>query len=162
MCPVLTAYAYYYFALVDYDGTLKQIYFTSVIGITSTFYILVMFTEVWLLSTLVYAPLLVFYLFKTSQSLGEFNTTEFTVRCLFTIFVYASVAYKVEILAKQSFLGKESYEKSFNRWLKIFETFPEGIAMVRNDDNVMYANSSLKKLLDLEGYDEAKQPKSDG
>jgi hypothetical protein len=28
----------------------------------------------------------------------------------------------------------ESNEKAFNRWLKVFETFPEGIAMVRNDD----------------------------
>jgi len=42
------------------------------------------------------------------------------------------VAYKIELLNKQAFLGKESSEKTFYRWLRIFETFPEGLALIRN------------------------------
>jgi len=49
------------------------------------------------------------------------------------------VAYRTETLSKQSFMGRESSEKAFHRWMKIFETFPEGIALIRNN-YVLYAN----------------------
>jgi hypothetical protein len=45
--------------------------------------------------------------------------------------------------------GKDAGDKAFNRWLKIFETFPEGIALIRSN-YILYANSSLKQLLELE------------
>ena len=47
-----------------------------------------------------------------------------------------------------SFLGRESYEKSFNRWLKVFDTFPEGMAIVKDDGSIMYSNNSLAELLE--------------
>ena len=45
-------------------------------------------------------------------------------------------------------MGRESSDKAFHRWLKIFETFPEGIALVRNN-YVLYSNRSLKHILEL-------------
>jgi hypothetical protein len=45
-------------------------------------------------------------------------------------------------------MGRESSEKAFHRWMKIFETFPEGIALIRNN-YVLYANRSLKFILNV-------------
>jgi len=148
VCPLLTILVFYYLIMVDYEGSIRQIYLSSVLGITASFFVLVFFSEVWLISSLVFAPLIGFYLWKTSHSLGGVNWVEFSIQTVFAVFAYTTTAYKVELLQKQSYLGKESYEKSFNRWLKIFETFPEGIAMIRNTEAIMYANSALKKLLD--------------
>ena len=67
---------------------------------------------------------------------------------LFVVFAYASVGYRVERLNKLTFLGQDSYENSFNRWLQIFDTFPEGMAIVKDDGDIMYSNKSLAKLLD--------------
>lgn len=65
VCPALTAFAFYYFAMVDYDGSIVSLYYTLIVGITSTFFVLVVFSENWLVSTTVYAPLLSFYMWKT-------------------------------------------------------------------------------------------------
>jgi len=62
--------------------------------------------------------------------------------------IYAIIAYRIEILTKQSFLGRESSEKAFHRWMKIFETFPEGIALIRNH-YILYANRALKHTLNV-------------
>jgi hypothetical protein len=43
-------------------------------------------------------------------------------------------------------MGRESSEKAFHRWMKIFETFPEGIALVRNN-YILYSNKALKFIL---------------
>ena len=69
VCPLLTAYAFYYFAFVDYDGAQMSIYYTLVVGITCTFFILVIFNESWALSTLVYAPLLAYYMHKSGKDM---------------------------------------------------------------------------------------------
>jgi len=133
VCPLLTAYAFYYFAMVDYDGSVVSIYYTLIVGISSTFFILVIFNESWLLSSIVYAPLIAYYMFKTGEDMVGEETNELVIRCIFSIFLYAIVAYKVETLNKQAFMGQQTSEKAFYRWLKIFETFPEGLALVRRN-----------------------------
>ena len=108
VCPLLTAFAFYYFAIVDYDGTAISIYYTMIVGITSSLFILVMFNESWLLSTIVYAPLLAYYMYKTGDDLnnGESEMNELIIRCVFCVFLYLIIAYKVEMLNKQAFLGQ--------------------------------------------------------
>ena len=44
----------------------------------------------------------------------------------------------------------ENCDRSFSRWLKIFDTFPEGMAIVKDDGSIMYSNNSLAKLLEYE------------
>ena len=107
VCPLMTAFAFYYFAIVDYDGTAISIYYTMIVGITSSLFILVMFNESWLLSTVVYAPLLAYYMYKTGDDLnnGESEMNELIIRCVFCVFLYLIIAYKVEMLNKQAFLG---------------------------------------------------------
>lgn len=101
VCPWLTCITYYYFAIVDYDGTILSIYYTLIIGITTTFFILVTFNERWLLSTIFYSPCLYFYMEKTGSELSDGEeSNELYLRSFFAIFVYAVIAFKVETLAK--------------------------------------------------------------
>jgi hypothetical protein len=74
---------------------------------------------------------------------------ELIIKAVYSIFIYAVIAYISEVRSKQSFLGKESSDKAFYKWLKIFETFPEGVALIRNN-YILYANRSLKSILELE------------
>ena len=67
---------------------------------------------------------------------------------LFTIFVYVSVAYKMERLQKQCFLGREHFDRSFKKWLMIFETFPEGVSLLNEDGSIAYSNLSMSKILE--------------
>ena len=69
VCPLLTLFTFYYVTINDYEGSVMGIFTTSCFGLTALLYILVMFSEVWLLSTLTFAPLISFYMHKTSQSL---------------------------------------------------------------------------------------------
>ena len=119
-----------------------------IIGFTLTYFLLVVFNESWLASTVVYSGCLVYYMQKTGQDLLGSENQELVMRCVFCIMIYAIVGYRIEILTKQSFMGRESSEKAFHRWMKIFETFPEGIALVRNN-YILYANRALKYILNV-------------
>lgn len=109
-----------------------------------------MFSENWILSTGIFAPCVVLFMLKTQQLLktapGK-SVALLVLRCVFQILVYAAIAYKVELLQKQTFLGKDAYEKAFKHWLKIFDTFTEGVAVVANDGSVVYSNDSVRKHL---------------
>ena len=150
VCPLLTAFTFYYVTINDYEGSVMGIFTTSCFGLTALLYIQVMFSEVWLLSTLTFAPLISYYMYKTSQSLKEVDMIWIFLFSSFQIFVYISVSYKIEKLSKQCFLGRENFDQSFARWFKIFETFPEGVAMIKDDGTISYSNPSLARLLDLD------------
>ena len=148
VCPLLTLLLFAYLSFFDYDYTLGSIYYSMIIGFTLTYFILVVFNERWLLSTLAFAPGLTWYMYKTGIDLLGEEWQELIMRSVFCSLVYAVVAYKIESLSKQSFMGRESSEKAFHRWMKIFETFPEGIALIRGG-YVLYANKALKFILNI-------------
>ena len=100
VCPLLTAYSFYYFAFVDYDGSSLSIYYTMIVGITSSFFILIIFNESWLLSTLVYSPLVSYYMYKTGIDMVGNEINELIIRCIYCIFLYVICAYRVEVLNK--------------------------------------------------------------
>jgi PAS domain-containing protein len=68
--------------------------------------------------------------------------------------VYVAVGYRSELMQKQAFLWRESNDRAFNRWCRVFENFPEGIAIVRNDENVLFSNKALAKLFDAPPHSE--------
>lgn len=115
-----------------------------------SFFILVMFNESWMVSAGGFAPCFSFFMYKTGHDLFGIETemNEFIMRSTFTVMIYTLVAYIVERQRKQSYLGQESPEKAFHRWMKIFETFPEGIALVRGG-YLLYANRALKYILNV-------------
>ena len=45
-------------------------------------------------------------------------------------------------------MGRETSEKAFHRWMKIFETFPEGIALIRNN-YILCGNKALSYILNV-------------
>ena len=151
VCPLLTAYSFYYFAFVDYDGSSLSIYYTMIVGITSSFFILIIFNESWVLSSLVYSPMVCYYMYKTGIDMVGNEINELIIRCIYVVFLYIICAYRIETLNKQSFLGSQSQENAFYRWLKIFETFPEGLALVRKGQ-IMYANKSLPEMFEFNDY----------
>lgn len=87
-------------------------------------------------------------MYVTGYDLLGAELTELGMRCAFVVLVYAVIAYRFETLTKQSFMGRESTDKAFHRWMKIFETFPEGIALVRNN-YILYANRALHYTLNV-------------
>lgn len=119
-------------------------------GLLIAFFILAVFSERWFLSTVAFAPCFGFYMYKTGDDLFgfEFEWKELIMRSVFAVAIYAGVAYRVEYHKKQAFMGRESPEKAFHRWMKIFETFPEGIALIRGG-SLLYANRALKQILDV-------------
>lgn len=81
------------------------------------------------------------------QLLGE-QAYELAIKAVYTTFIYAVIAYLTESRGKQAYIGAESSDKAFYKWLKIFETFPEGIALVRNN-YILYSNKALKGILEI-------------
>ena len=144
--PLLTALTYLYLSCMDYDYTMASIFYSMIIGFALSYFIVVIFNESWVISTAVYAPCLSYYMYKTGRDLLGSELPELITRCVFCVAIYGIIAYRIEVLQKQSFMGRESSEKAFHRWMKIFETFPEGIALIRNN-YVLFANKSLKTIL---------------
>lgn len=72
-----------------------------------------------------------------------------TVRTIFLVIAYALVSYKIEKVSKIAFLSGQQAEGSFNRWLKTFDSFPEGVALLRGEE-IIYSNSALKRQFNLE------------
>lgn len=85
---------------------------------------------------------------------------ELVIRVVFCVLLYAIVAYKVEALNKQAFQGQQTSENAFYRWLKIFETFPEGLALVRRNQ-VLYANRSFSGMFEYADYSSTADPFND-
>lgn len=100
------------------------------------------------MSTLFYLPLLSFYHYKVAFDLLGGEITELILRVLFCSCLYSIIGYRVEKLSKQSFMGCEKSDKAFHRWMKIFETFPEGIALVRNN-YILCSNRALSYILNV-------------
>jgi len=96
-------------------------------------------------------PVFAILLWRQSSALLTENDSpaNLAFRCIFLVVVYSAISYRIDSQNKMAFLVKQSNESSFNRWLKIFESFPEGIALVRNEE-VIYSNGALKKLFNLD------------
>ena len=71
VCPSLIAFSYYYFAFVDYDGSSGTIFYKVIVGITMTFFFLVILNEFWLFSTIVYIPFLCYFMYVTGNNMVE-------------------------------------------------------------------------------------------
>ena len=109
---------------------------------------MITFNESWIFSTATFIPCLVIYMNQSGNNLVGYEGTELALRSCFCAVIYGVLAYRTENLSKQSFMGRESPEKAFHRWMKIFETFPEGIALIRHN-KILYANRSLKFILNV-------------
>jgi len=89
----LTALTFLYLSFVDYDYSMGSIYYSLIIGFTLCLFILVIFNEAWFISTLVYAPFLSYYMYKTGYDLLGTEVEELAMRCVFCILIYATIAY---------------------------------------------------------------------
>ena len=157
VCPSLTLLVFYYFAVIDNNPETVSTFFLNTVGITVSFFIMICLTEVWLISFAVYCPVLTYYLWAQGRDMIGNESTELVMRTLFCSVIYAMCAYRVENLNKYKFIGKDTSERTFYRWLKIFETFPEGLALIRNNF-ILYANKSLPTILDFNDWEQENDP----
>jgi hypothetical protein len=100
VCPALTTLTFLYLSFLDYDYTLGSIYYSLIIGFTISYFILVVFNEMWLVSTMIFAPCLTYYMYRTGFDLLGSEISELAVRSAFCTLIYAIIAYRIEILTK--------------------------------------------------------------
>lgn len=96
VCPLLTTITFLYVSFIDYDYTMGSIYYSLIVGFTISFFVLVIFNEVWLASTITYAIFMTNYMRKTGIDLLESESSELALRCVFCVLIYTIIAYKVE------------------------------------------------------------------
>jgi hypothetical protein len=86
----------------------------------------VVFNENWVSSSAIFLLCIVVLMKEIGiDILGE-EVYELVIKAVYTVFIYSVIAYLTEMRAKQAYVGSESSDKAFYKWLKIFETFPEG------------------------------------
>jgi hypothetical protein len=101
VCPGLTAFIFYYVDFVDYDGSDLSILYKMVLGITLSFFLLIFFSEQWLISTAVYIPFMVTFMWRSGKIMsGDVAHGELAARCLFCAVIYCATAIKLERLKK--------------------------------------------------------------
>lgn len=115
---------------------------------TTAFFFVVVFNENWVLSTAVYLICITVLMKRIGIDLLGEESYELAIKAIYSTFIYGVIAYLSESRAKQAYIGSESSDKAFYKWLKIFETFPEGIALIRNN-YILYTNRSLKNILEI-------------
>ena len=133
ICPILTLFSFYYYAFHEFERTTAAIYYLMMIQLTTHFLFVVAFNESWVLSLVTFAATITVFLYKLGvQSMSQ-TIGELAVQVVYLSIVYAVIAYTSEKHRKEAFIGREQGERSFTKWLKIFETFPEGIAYMRGN-----------------------------
>jgi hypothetical protein len=157
ICPLLTLLSFYYYTYHDLERTTAAIYYLIMIQVTTHFLFLVAFSETWILSLATFIGTITVFLLRVGVELLSQTRGELAVQVIYCSLVYAVIAYTSEKHRKEAFIGREQSERSFTKWLKIFETFPEGIAYIRGKKLVGH-NSALNKILSLEEkYKEAEK-----
>ena len=154
VCPVLTIYVSLIAVSIEPQEGLDAatLCARAMISTAALFYVLAMFNESWVINLPVFTLCVIFTLVQTNSQLAadSLDVHWLALIALFQVFAYASIGYKTERLSKMNFIGHESYEKSFQRWLQLFDTFPEGIAIVKDDGSIMYSNDSLARLFECD------------
>lgn len=57
VCPLITVFCFYYYAVVDFQGIVLPIYNVIVVGTTITYLLLTYFIEDWIIQSLISIPI---------------------------------------------------------------------------------------------------------
>lgn len=98
MCPSLLIILFYYVSFVDYDSVDVSIFYKVIIASSTSFLFVAIFNEVWLLSTLVYIPLISYFMYISGKDMLNYDKDyakyiELIVRIVYLILVFAIFAY---------------------------------------------------------------------
>lgn len=106
ICPIMTIYLYYYASFVKLEPDNVTYIFCMPIGISSAFFLLCIFNEVWLISTATFAPLIAFTIWQAGANMkGSETGNELILRVFWCIVCYAVVGYTIEKNQKLAFIG---------------------------------------------------------
>lgn len=142
---------FYYAIAIRVEDDDVSYEFTIPVSISTAYLILLAFNEVWLISTAMFAPIIGFTLFNAGAEMkGTDSGNEVILRAVWCILAYGIVAYQLERQSKMAFISKvQNQEGAAGDWLHIFESFPEGIALIKKG-NLAYANSAITKIFEPE------------
>jgi hypothetical protein len=97
VCPIVTAYAFYYCSVVRLDDEKITQEFSVTVILAASFFLLVIFNEVWLISTASFGPLMAFAVWQAgSEMTGTKEGVELVTRVFWCILSYAAVGYSLE------------------------------------------------------------------
>jgi len=131
VCPLLTLLVFYYFTYFDFDrNSATTLYFLILIEISTNFLLLVLFSECWLVTSIVFGVAHVVFQYRLGvEMLGE-SLGELAIKSAYVILIYALIGYITERNRKEAHLGENARSKAFLRWMRVFDTFPEGVAFI--------------------------------
>jgi hypothetical protein len=134
-CPVLTCLVFFYSDWIESHDEVMTNLFKIGVSLAASFVISALCNEMWLISSLAFTPLASFYIWQASgEEIGtRFTDLHWLVLSVACSLLYAIASYRVEKLLKKEFIGRESAFNAYHDCLKVFKTFPEGIALTRLD-----------------------------
>jgi hypothetical protein len=107
VCPITTTFAFYYCSVVRLDEEQISQEFSVTVILGASFFLLVIFNEVWLISAASFGPLMAFAVWQAgSEMTGTKEGVELVVRVFWCIICYGTVAYSLEKARKEAFVGK--------------------------------------------------------
>jgi hypothetical protein len=113
ICPFITAFAFYYCSVVRLDHENITQEFSVTIIMCASFFLLVFFNEVWLISTAVFGPLIAFTMWQAGKDMdGTKESEELVIRTFVCLITYGVVGFMLERKSKLAFVGQHSAEKA--------------------------------------------------
>ena len=162
VCPMLTLINFWYIAYVDEQTPFITRDYTMLMASSVSVFLVAIFNEVWLISLSFYAPCLGYIMWKEGAEYEGIEFRDISVRALFCIIFYAITAFQLERAKKRVYLFSQSGTDSFDRWSSVFNTFSEGIAIVRENEvtfkNVSFLNLFRQQLEKVGVYREEADP----
>lgn len=74
--------------------------YSLIIAFTTTFFIVIIFNEQWIVSTVIFAPCVVVYMKKTGKDYFNVAIYELAINSVYTILIYGIIAYCCEVRIK--------------------------------------------------------------
>jgi hypothetical protein len=97
ICPFSTIFAFYYCSRVRLDDDKITQEFSVTIILATSFFLLVIFNEVWLISSATFGPLIAFTIWQAgSEMTGTKEGEELVIRVFWCIICYSTVGYSLE------------------------------------------------------------------
>ncbi len=79
---------------------ITSVTYSLIISFATTFVILVVSTEQWIISSICFAPCIVVFLYRTGIEFFKDQYYELIIKSVYTVFAYAVIAYLVEAKTK--------------------------------------------------------------
>jgi hypothetical protein len=156
--PFSTCICFFYLAYVDEQIPYLTRDFTMLVAVSTCYLLVALFNEAWIISVSFFAPLLGYHMWREGSEFLGMEFRDISLRALFVIICYAVTAWQLERGKKRYFLCSGG-EDSFDQWTTVFNTFSEGIAIIK-DSEITFKNTNFCEMFPINSYREVADPAS--